>query len=648
MPKLRQMKKILVVDNNPILLKLLNVFLQKQGYEVVTAEDGLSVLQILRTFTPDVIFVDLVMPNIDGEKLCKIIRGLPHLDNVILIILSGLAAEMEVDFSEWGANACIAKGPFPSMSQKILDLLDRFEEDRNFLESEVIGTEDVFPREITRELLSVKKHLEIILSSIAEGIVEITSRTKIVYANLEAMTITGLSEVELLGSDFLELFPDHDIPRVLKLLRKQGKDSKTTEEFTLHNGKEVSLKITPIRDEENKSIIIISDISARKRLEADLRQAHKLEAIGTLAGGIAHDFNNLLMGIQGRTSLMLMNIDSTHPYVEHLKAVEDIVRSASDLTRQLLGFARGGKYELKVVDLNEFIQKSAELFGRTRKEVAIHCSYQPRIWAVEIDRGQIEQALLNLCINAWQAMPGGGDLFIETENILLDDNFFKSHKIKPGKYVKISVRDTGMGMDEKTRQRIFEPFFTTKEMGRGTGLGLASAYGIIKGHGGVITVESEPGNGTIFNIYLPATDKQVTGEKKTSDDLYTGNEMILLVDDEVVITDVSREILETLGYQVMVADSGKEAINIYSQRKDEINLVIMDMIMPQMSGGETFDILKSINPDVKVILSSGYSIKGQATKIMERGCKAFLQKPFNIKELSKKVRSVLDEEKEYV
>ncbi len=642
-----QMKKILVVDNNPILLKLLNVFLQKQGYEVVTAEDGLAVLQILRTFKPDVIFVDLVMPNIDGEKLCRIIRGMPHLCDVVLIILSGLAAELEVDFTEWGANACIAKGPFPSMSQKILQLLKRFETDHRLYENNVIGTEDVFPREITRELLSVKKHLEIILSSIAEGILEITSRTKIVYANPEAIAITDLLEVDLLGSDFLDLFNDQDVPKVLQLIRRQGKADGLKNEFNLINGKDVSIKITPIRDEESKLIVIISDISSRKRLEADLRQAHKLEAIGTLAGGIAHDFNNLLMGIQGRTSLMLMNIDPQHPHAEHLKAVEEIVRSASDLTRQLLGFARGGRYEVKPVDLNEFIQKSSELFGRTRKEVTIQCQYQPGIWTVDIDRGQIEQALLNLCINAWQAMPGGGCLYISTENVVLGEDFSKSYDIRPGKYVKISVQDTGMGMDDKTKQRIFEPFFTTKEMGRGTGLGLASAYGIVKGHGGIITVDSQPGDGSTFHIYLPASNKPILADKKGTDELFLGTETILLVDDEEVITDVSREILETLGYNVLVAGSGQEAIDIYRANTHKIDLVIMDMIMPQMSGGETFDVLKTINPDVKVILSSGYSLKGQAAQIMERGCRAFLQKPFNIKDLSKKVRTVLDLPNDY-
>ena len=242
---------------------------------------------------------------------------------------------------------------------------------------------------------------------------------------------------------------------------------------------------------------------------------------------------------------------------------------------------------------------------------------------------------------------GGGNLFIGTENVLVDEQFVNANKVKPGRYVKISVKDTGMGMDEKTKQRIFEPFFTTKEMGRGTGLGLASAYGIIKGHGGVITVESEPGNGSTFNIYLPATEKAIPMDKKPADELLPGTETILLVDDEEVITDVSREILETLGYRVLVAGSGQEAIDVYTINRDEIDMVIMDMIMPQMSGGETFDILKSIDPDVKVILSSGYSLKGQAAQIMERGCRAFLQKPFNIKELSKKVRNVLDQPIDY-
>ena len=255
------MKKILVVDNNLVTLNLLNSFLTRQGYEVITAEDGLTVLKVLRNFMPDVIFLDLVMPNIDGEKLCRIIRSTPALKDVSLVILSGLAAELKIDFANWGANACIAKGPFPIMSKRIMTVLENLEQNRE-LDHEVMGLTDVFPREITQELLSVKRHLEVILSSISEGILEISSDAKIVYANPEAVSIIGLPEVELLGSDFLEMFHELDIPKISALLEKQGKVSRvSSEEFLLANDKEVSVNVMPIRDEKNKGIIILNDIS---------------------------------------------------------------------------------------------------------------------------------------------------------------------------------------------------------------------------------------------------------------------------------------------------------------------------------------------------------------------------------------------------
>ena len=265
-----------------------------------------------------------------------------------------------------------------------------------------------------------------------------------------------------------------------------------------------------------------------------------MEAIGTLAGGIAHDFNNLLMGIQGRASLMLADMDSSDPHFEHLRGIEEYVRSAADLTRQLLGFARGGKYEVKVTDLNELTDRSAKLFGRTKKEITIHRKFQPGLWTVEVDRRQIEQVLLNLFVNAWQAMPAGGEIYLQTQNVVLDEAYVKPHGVKPGKYVKISVTDTGTGMDEQTKQRLFDPFFTTKGMGRGTGLGLASAYGIIRNHEGFITVYSEKGHGSTFNIYLPASGRAVSQREDAAGDLVTGEGTILLVDDEEMILEVGR------------------------------------------------------------------------------------------------------------
>jgi len=381
----------------------------------------------------------------------------------------------------------------------------------------------------------------------------------------------------------------------------------------------------------------------RKKLEVQLQAAQKMEAIGTLAGGIAHDFNNILMGIQGNASLLEIRLEGGHPGREKVKNIEKYVESGTHLSRQLLGFARRGKYNVKASDLNDIIEKTASMFARTRKEIRVHRQLAPDLMTVEVDRGQIEQVLLNLYINAWQAMPNGGDLYLITENITLDENYVQPYRVKPGRFVKVTVADTGVGIDEKDLHRIFEPFFTTKAMGRGTGLGLASAYGIIKSHGGHINVYSEKDHGTTFNFYLPASQRTVVAEAKAvAPTLRKGQETILLTDDEEMIIDVGCGLLRELGYTVIPARSGPEALAIYRERHADIDLVVMDMIMPGMSGGETFDRLKQINPRVKVLLSSGYSINGQASQIMERGCDGFIQKPFNLQQLSTKLRQILD------
>jgi len=401
------------------------------------------------------------------------------------------------------------------------------------------------------------------------------------------------------------------------------------------------------RDVRFEFAIDVTDLKraeeGKKKLEAQFQQAQKMESLGSLAGGIAHDFNNLLMGIQGRTSLMLMYKDSSHPDFGHLSGIEDYIKNAVNLTKQLLGFARAGKYEVKPTDINDLIKKSSTLFGRTKKEIAIRSKYQEDVWTLEVDRGQIEQVLLNLFVNAWHAMPGGGNLFIETENVTVDKSFIRPFEVQPGKYVEISIVDKGVGMDEMTRQRIFEPFFTTRKMGRGTGLGLASVYGIIKNHGGFIDVYSEKGHGTTFNIYLRASAKEIIEEKKPSGDILRGTETVLFVDDEAMIIEVTEELFKELGYKVLIARGGKEAIEIYEENKERIDIVILDMIMPDMSGGVTYDRMKEIDPDIKVLLSSGYSINGQATEILDRGCNGFIQKPFKMKELSQKLREILDE-----
>ena len=404
-------------------------------------------------------------------------------------------------------------------------------------------------------------------------------------------------------------------------------------------------------DQGNATAVVMSsrDVTGRKqaeeekrKLEEHLQRMEKLESIGTLAGGIAHDFNNLLMGIQGYASLCLLTVSPADPNSEKLKRIGDLVQSGADLTRQLLGFSRGGRYEVKLADITEIIENTISMFERTSKEIIIHRKYAPGLWLVEVDRGQMEQVFMNLYVNARQAMPGGGELYLAAEMVPLDEDMTLRHDVPAGKYVKITVGDTGTGMDDKTRERIFDPFFTTKEMGRGTGLGLAMVYGIVKGHGGIIEVDSELGEGTTFTIYLRASKKGVVEKQPETKEIMRGMETILLVDDEPIVREVNRDMLTSLGYRVYTAAGGQEALAVFAENAKDIRLVILDMIMPGLNGGETFDQLREISSEVVVLLSSGYSIDGEAKKILTRGCNGFLQKPFHLQTLSRKLRELLD------
>ncbi|PLX48898.1 MAG: hybrid sensor histidine kinase/response regulator [Desulfobacteraceae bacterium] len=408
---------------------------------------------------------------------------------------------------------------------------------------------------------------------------------------------------------------------------------------------DVSVSASRHNDHEGKfmgTLFILRDISEKKRVEAQLHYIERMEAIGTLAGGIAHDFNNLMMGMLGNISLILYDIGSDDPNYERLKTVERLIQSGSELTSKLLGYARKGKYELRPISLNKIIIESSATFGKTRKEIVISKDLDEDLFSVKADGSQIEQVLINLFINAADAMPGGGDLFLQTANVTHKEMKGKPYTPKPGKYVMIKVKDNGTGMDQKTITRIFQPFFTTKEMSLGSGLGLASVYGIVKGHGGYIDVESEKGHGSVFSIYIPASEAPIQKDPIVSERIVEGDETILLVDDEEMIIDVGGQLLEKLGYTILEAGGGKEAIQIYQENKDNIDMIILDMIMPDMEGSEVYDKIKKIDPEVKVLLSSGYSIDGQATEILKRGCNGFIQKPFNLKSLSNKIREILN------
>ena len=471
------------------------------------------------------------------------------------------------------------------------------------------------------------------------------------YANPSTLRITGYSGEELTQIPFVNLIHPEDRDMVFGRYIRALKSERVTSNYSFRSinktGEELWLQINSVLISwEGKPAILnfVRDTSAEKRLEAQLMDIRKMEALGTLAGGIAHDFNNLLMGIQGRTSLMLMDTDFSQQHYEDLKGIEDIVKRAAGLNNQLLGFARKGKYQVNPTDLNKLVHKTSQMFGRTNKDVRINTKFQEDLWTVEVDRSQIEQVLFSLFFNSHDAMPAGGELYLQTENVTLDESFTEPDQLCAGKYVKMSVTDTGVGIDEAIRERIFEPFFTTKRMGRGTGLSLASAYGIIKNHSGMIHVYSKKDEGTTFSIYLPASEKEIIEQKALPEEIFRGTETVLLVDDEDMIIDIGEKILKMMGYDVMTATSGRDALELYKENQIKIDLVVLDMIMPGISGGETYDRLKGINPNVKVLLSSGYSMDGQASEILKRGCSGFIQKPFRMSHLSQIIREILDKE----
>ena len=504
-------------------------------------------------------------------------------------------------------------------------------------------------RQLYKEAHKAEELYQSLLNSSADAILFLDTGFKVQFVNPAFTQIFGWSLSEMSVNRLLH------IPKLLKqpfdklMLKVLELDHPIhgfeTQRYT-KDGRLLDVSISASRYLDHAGdtagiLLILRDISDAKRYQWHMEQAQKMESLGTLAGGVAHDFNNLLMGIQGRLSLLMMNKDDNDPENKHLKEIEEYILRAADLTRQMLGISRSGKYEVKPTDINELIKTQNRMFGRTRKEIMIHEEFDETLLSAEVDQRQIDQVLLNMYVNASHAMPKGGDLYIRTCNEMLDKEMTAPHNAEPGKYIKISITDTGSGMDKATRQRIFEPFFSTKQRGRGTGLGLASAYGIIKNHDGFITVYSEKGKGTTFNICLPASIKGVEQEEIMYTELLEGVGTILLVDDEEMILSVAEEMIQALGYQVLVAKGGQAAIDTYRVKNSQIDLVILDLIMPGIGGGETFDQLKEINPDVKVLLSSGYSINGQASSIMQRGCQGFIQKPFGLQELSQKISKII-------
>ncbi len=396
-----------------------------------------------------------------------------------------------------------------------------------------------------------------------------------------------------------------------------------------------------------KVAVVIKDITEQKQIEEQLRHAQKMETIGQLAAGVAHDFNNQLMVIMGYADLLCHNLQDE----ENQECAEMIMRSSrhsAKLTRQILAFARKGKNICVPVDIHKIISETSSILAQTiDRIIAVKQTLHAYPSVIMGDPAQLQNALLNLGINARDAIPQGGEIIFATETTFLDERYCQKHvcNLSSGQYIRISVSDNGVGIDKKIHKRIFEPFFTTKKVGKGTGMGLAAVYGIVKNHFGDVEVESEEGHGATFKIYLPLIiEKQKENEADLPSNFIKGTACILLVDDEQMVRDTGVNMLHTLGYKVTVCEDGIEALDYYKKHWQEIDLAILDMIMPRMGGRKTFRAMKEINPNIKALLATGYNLKGEAQAIIDEGVQAFMQKPFGLGELSRTINSCLKTE----
>jgi len=489
-----------------------------------------------------------------------------------------------------------------------------------------------------------------------------------IYVSPSVERIVGYTPAEMMALELDQLVAAEYMEIITEILSSKLEKSRadpsqiTRGEFELHhkNGAtvwvETTARVLYINWLSTYGIIgITRDIAKRKKadderkkLQNQLLQAQKMEAVGTLAGGIAHDFNNSLQGILGYTQILIFDKNKADPDLTLLRQIEKAAMWSSELTKQLLTFSRKMESQLRPLDLNQEVRQLEQLLERTLpKMIGIETQLGNDLKIINGDPVQIEQVIMNLSINARDAMPDGGILAFECENTILDDNYCKTHvDVNPGEFVRLSISDTGKGMDTQTLEHIFEPFFTTKGTGEGTGLGLAMVYGIVKNHRGHITCESDPGNGTTFRVYFPVIEE--TGLREPAQQRETshtpqGNETILIVDDENFLRDLGQRMLTKFGYGVLTAPDGETAVQIYREQSAQISLVILDLIMPGIGGRNCLDLILEQDPSARVIIASGYSVDGPTKKELESKAKGFISKPFELNQLTRIVRQTLDE-----
>jgi PAS domain S-box-containing protein len=646
---------ILIVDDTPTNLEVLFDFLANTGFTVLVAEDGESAIDRAEYAPPDLILLDVVMPGIDGFETCRRLKANDLTKKIPVIFMTALSDTVDkVRGLNLGAVDYVTK---PLQHEEVLAriklhlhlgrLTKRLQEQNLRLEQEI--------QERQRSEQKLKEQAAL-LDITTDAIVVQDLSNQILFWNKGAEHLYGWTAEEALGKNAIQLlyrYPSAELDDNHQMLTECGLWQGELRQIT-KEGKAIIIasRWTLVRDENGhpKSILTVNtDITEKKQLEAQFLRAQRMESLGTLASGIAHDLNNALTPIMMTVQLLETKLLDEQSQ-EWLSILETNVKRGADLVKQVLSFSRGLEGQHTSLEVKQLIAEIEQIAKQTfSRAIEVHTDIPTEnLWNISGDATQLHQVLMNLCVNARDAMPDGGILGISASNLLIDAHYARMNlDAKVGPYVVVTVSDTGIGIPKEIVDKIFEPFFTTKELGKGTGLGLSTVIGIVKSHGGFVNVYSEVGKGTQFKVYLPVNHAGKTDcVQARQHELPPGHgELILVVDDEDSIREITQTSLETYGYRVLVASEGIEAIALYTQHKEEISVVLIDMMMPSMDGPTTIRVLQKINPQVKIIGVSGLVSNHKMIELVGNSVTTFLPKPYTSNELLKQLQAVLSTNK---
>ena len=633
--------RALIVEDSEDDFQLLVRELKRAGYDVTfeRVETPEAMRAALTAGTWDIVLSDFSMPHFSGPSALQLLKD-SGIDLPFIIVSGTVGEEPAVNAMKAGAHDYFMKGKLARLAPAI---------ERELREAE--GRRE--HRQVEDKLRQSEEQFRLISENVADLIAVLDLQGRRVYNSPSYKEILGDPKALSGSVSFDEIHPDdrEKVKEIFEETVRTGIGQRADYRFLIKDGSTrfIESQGSVIRDPEGKpaKVVVVSrDITERRKLEEQLRHSQKMEAVGQLAGGVAHDFNNLLTVINGYSELMLQQLKPDDPNQRNVTEIKKAGDRAASLTRQLLAFSRRQVLLPQVLNLNIIIANMQTMLRRLiGEDIDLVTNQREGLGRAQADPGQVEQILLNLAVNARDAMPQGGKLTIETANVDLDESYARNHvSVKPGPHVMLAVSDTGIGMDAETQKRIFEPFFTTKEPGKGTGLGLSTVYGIVKQSEGSIWVYSEPGHGTTFKVYLPRVDKpiEVVGATKAEAERPRGTETILLVEDDASVRLLVRATLESNGYHVLETTNGAEALLVSQQHTGNIHLLLTDLVMPGMSGRILAEQMVTLRTGLQVLFMSGYTDDAVVRHGGLEAGMAFIQKPFTPDGLAGKVREVLD------